>query len=320
MADAIGSRLPSRLAYRLADLGGDAWRRFAPERQRLVAANLARVSRATGRPDRGPALQRLVRDAFRAHARYYLELLRYRSYGPRKIDEHIAVDDWPRLASELRGQATIVAVPHLGNFEPLGNFLAKEGLPALAPIEEIEPPELFEFVLARRAGGTGHVTIVPLARARRPMLDALKRGEIVALIADRDLSGDGLPVTFFGSPTTMPAGPATLALLSGARLMTARVLRAGPDRFHVRGEWLDWTPGPDRRADIAAITQRIAERFEAAIAEAPEQWWGAFQPIWPDMHSGDAAAGAATDAAAGAATDAAVDATDAGTAAQAPSR
>jgi lauroyl/myristoyl acyltransferase len=68
MADAIGSRLPSRLAYRLADLGGDAWRRFAPERQRLVAANLARVSRATGQPDRGPALQRLVRDAFRALA------------------------------------------------------------------------------------------------------------------------------------------------------------------------------------------------------------------------------------------------------------
>ena len=288
LADAIVSRLPSRLAYLVADIGGDAWRRFASQRRALVAANLARVCRATGRPDSGAVFARLVRDAFRSHARYYVELLRYRSYGPRHIHEHIRVDDWERLEGELRGHATVIAVPHLGNFEPLGNFLATHQLPATAPIEEIEPRELFEFIMARRAGGTENVTIVPLSRARRPMIDALRRGEMVALISDRDLSGDGLPVTFFGHRTTLPAGPAALSLLTGARLMTARVLRIAPDQFRVRGLWLDWTPSGDRRADIATLTERIAERFEAAIGEAPEQWWGAFQPIWPDLQPGTA--------------------------------
>lgn len=288
LADAIVSRLPRRVAYLLADLGGDAWHRLAPRRRALVTANLARVSAATGRSDSGRPLRRLVRDAFRAHARYYVELLRYRTYGAEHVREHISVGDWERLEGELRGQATVIALPHLGNFEPLGNFLALHGLPATAPIEEIEPPELFAFITARRASGSASVRIVPLSRARRPMFDALRRGEMVALIADRDISGDGLPVSFFGHPTRMPAGPATLALLGGARLMTASVLRVAPDQFRARGEWLEVALSGDRRADVATITQRIAERFEAAIGEAPEQWWGAFQPIWPDLPGGSA--------------------------------
>ncbi|MEO8510987.1 MAG: hypothetical protein ABI534_07055 [Chloroflexota bacterium] len=288
LADAIVSRLPARAAYLLADVGGDAWHRLAPRRRALVTANLARVSRAIGRPDSGRRLRRLVRDAFRAHARYYVELLRYRTYGPEHVREHIGIDDWDRLEGELRGQATVIALPHLGNFEPLGNFLGLHGLPATAPIEEIEPPGLFEFIMARRASGSASVQVVPLSRARRPMFDALRRGEMVALVADRDISGDGLPVTLFGHPTTLPAGPATLTLLGGARLMTARVLRVAPDQFRGSGTWLDVELSGDRRADIATMTQRIAERFEAAIAEAPEQWWGAFQPIWPDLAGGDA--------------------------------
>lgn len=288
LADAIVSRLPTRAAYLLADLGGDAWRRLAPGRRALVTANLARVSRAIERPDSGRALRRLVRDAFRAHARYYVELLRYRNYGAEHVREHIGIDHWDTLEGELRGQATVIALPHLGNFEPLGNFLALHGLPATAPIEEIEPRALFDFILARRASGSASVTIVPLARARRPMFAALRRGEMVALVADRDLSGDGLPVSLFGHRTTLPAGPATLTLLAGARLMTARVLRIAPDQFRARGEWLDVDLSGDRRADIATMTQRIGERFEAAIAEAPEQWWGAFQPIWPDLPGGGA--------------------------------
>lgn len=285
LADLVVSRLPTAAAYGLADLGGDLWHRLAPRRRALVTANLARVSAATGRPTSGRALRRLVRDAFRAHVRYYIELLRFRSYRPGRILRHMAADDWEQRRAELAGQATVVALPHLGNFEPLGNFLAVHRLPATAPIEEIEPPALFRFVMARRAGGFNAVRVVPLARARRPMLDALRRGEMVALIADRDLTGDGAPVTFFGHPTTMPAGPATLALLGGARLMTARVLRARPDHFHTRGDWLDLEqPSGDRRADVAELTRRIAQRFEGYIAEAPEQWWGSFQPIWPDLH------------------------------------
>src|SRR5438105_1101807 len=112
----------------------------------------------------------------------------------------------------MRGGA-VVALAHFGNFEPYGVLVAKRGIRALSPVEEIRPRALFEFLRDRR--GSGRIELVPLRRARRPMTNALKRHEVVALVADRDLDGKGVPVTFFGRETTMPSGPAALALMPG---------------------------------------------------------------------------------------------------------
>ncbi|HET8586986.1 MAG TPA: hypothetical protein VFM74_03835 [Candidatus Limnocylindria bacterium] len=274
--------LPSRLAYALADLAGRAWYRFAPKRRALVAANLARVCEFTGRPTSGRAFRRLVRRAFVEHARYYVELLRAPDYAFDEIDAIVQVDGWPRIEQTLRAGGTVLTSAHLGNFEPMGIFFAAHGFAPVAPIEEIEPRVLFEFLLRHRGGGRG-VEIVPLSRARRRMLEVLKAGGIAGLIADRDLSRDGMPVSFFGHPTTMPTGPATLAVLTGAPLITGRCLRTAADRFRAAGELLDVERSGERRADVEALTRAMAARFEEYIGETPEQWWGAFQPYWPDL-------------------------------------
>jgi KDO2-lipid IV(A) lauroyltransferase len=122
------------------------------------------------------------------------------------------------------------------------------------------------------------------------MLAALRRGELVALIADRDLTADGVPVTMFGHPTTLPAGPAALALRTGRPLMMARVLRTAPERFAVRAELVEAPRTGNTDQDVAALTAALAERFETAIGEAPDQWWAAFQPFWADQRTreGDA--------------------------------
>jgi phosphatidylinositol dimannoside acyltransferase len=176
----------------------------------------------------------------------------------------------------------VVAVPHFGDFEPYGIFVVRHGLTAMAPLEEIEPRELYEFLRDRR--GSGQVRTVPLGRALRPMLEALRRKEVVALVADRDLSGDGVPVTFFGHPTTMPSGPAVLALRTGSPLVVGACRRIGKDRFNARGWHVADRPA-ESGADAAELTQEIARRFEEAISQAPEQWWGAFQPIWLDQRA-----------------------------------
>ena len=111
------------------------------------------------------------------------------------------------------------------------------------------------------------------------MLAALRRGELVALIADRDLAGDGVPVSMFGRATTLPAGPATLALRTDRPLMMARVLRTGPERFSVRAELVEAPRTGQVDQDVAALTVALAARFEAAIGEAPDQWWASFQPF-----------------------------------------
>lgn len=285
VADRLVSLLPSRAAYALADLAGDAWHRFAPRRRRLVAANLRRVCAATGRPTSGPPFRTLVRAAFRNHARYYVELLRTPRYPVERIDDIVAVPDWPAFEKALRGGPAILVSSHLGNFEPFGIYLAVRGLRPLSPIEEIEPRPLFEFLAARRGGGGPQ--LIPLTGARRPLAARLRSGGLVAIIGDRDLSGDGHPTRMFGHPTTIPLGPAWLAVTHRAALLVGRSLRMAPDRFEVQGELLEVPATGDRRRDVEELATRVAARFEQDIGSAPEQWWGAFQPFWPDLR-GDA--------------------------------
>jgi KDO2-lipid IV(A) lauroyltransferase len=288
LVDRVVRTLPSGAAYELARVAGEIWYRLAGERRRLVAESLARVCAATGRPASGRALRRMVRAAFVSYASYWVEMLRSPDYRDEAVDSYISIppSTWEDLEPVLRGGA-VVAVPHLGNFEPFGHFMAVHGLRTVAPVEVTEPRELFEFLLSRRVGGRHHderaVEIVPLEHAFRPMLAALRHGGVAALVADRDLTGDGIEVTMFGHRTTLPAGPATLALRTGKPLMVARVLRTGPDRFSGDAWPVNVPLSGDRRRDTEALTEGIAAGFERAIAEAPEQWWASFQPFWLDQ-------------------------------------
>lgn len=279
-ADLVAHLLPRSVAYGLADLIGRGWYRLAPGRRTMVSANLARVSGATGRPTTGPAFRRLVRRAFIEHARYYLEMLRIPHDSIEQIGEMVVTDDWERWEPFLR-QGAVVATLHLGNPEPYGSFFAAHGLHALVPIEEIRPRALFAFLVARRATGRG-VEMVPLSRAGRPMIEELRRGGIVALAADRDLAGTGHPTDLFGATMTLPTGPASLALMTGRPLMAAACWRVGPERFHARAWLVEAELTGDRRADVAALTEAMGRRFEEAIGASPEQWFGCFQPIWPE--------------------------------------
>ncbi len=77
----------------------------------------------------------------------------------------------------------------------------------------------------------------------RIVLKALRDNRIVCLLSDRDLTGDGVEVEFFGERTTLPAGPATLALRTGAALLPVAVyFRSGP------GPRGDRAPAAARRA------------------------------------------------------------------------
>lgn len=279
-ADLVAHLLPRGAAYALADLVGQAWYRLAPARRAVVAANLARVSSATGRPAGGAAFRRLVRRAFVEHARYYLEVLRIPHDSLEEVSGMVSADDWERWNALLH-QGAVVATLHFGNPEPYGSFLAAHGLKAVVPIEEIRPQALFDYLVKRRATGRG-VEMVPVSRARRRLVEALRGGGVVAIAADRDFAGDGHPMKIFGEATTLPTGPATLALMTGRPLLAAACWRIGPERFNARAWLIEVEPSGDRRADTAALTEAIGRRFEEAIGTNPEQWFGAFQPIWPD--------------------------------------
>jgi KDO2-lipid IV(A) lauroyltransferase len=280
-ADLVARLLPRDVAYGLADLIGRAWYRLASQRRALVTANLARV---TGKPG-GPALNRLARRAFEAHARYYLELLRIPHASVAEIGAMVTVDEWDTL-KPLLADGAVVATLHLGNPEPYGSFVAAEGLHAVVPVEEIRPKALFDFLIARRATGRG-VRAVPLSRARTALMEELRAGGMAVLVADRNLAGKGHPTMLFGATASLPTGPATLALISGRPLIVAACRRLGPERFNVRAWRIEAELSGDRKADVVMLTEAVARRMEEAISLAPEQWFAAFQPIWDDLRPAD---------------------------------
>ena len=150
-----------------------------------------------------------------------------------------------------------------------------------APMETVADPALQRWFVASRS--RVGINVIPLANARRTMLAALRRGESVGLVNDRDITGTGIPTPFFGHPAPMSPGPALLAIEAGVPLYAGSVRRTPGGRFSVR---LVPVPVPGegtRRARTIALTAAIAAEFETILADAPEQWWGAFHPIWPDL-------------------------------------
>jgi KDO2-lipid IV(A) lauroyltransferase len=270
--------LPEPMALGLGNVVGDVLYRVRHEHRAMVKANLARVLGADG----GDAqlLDRWARRSFRAYARYWVEGARLPATSPDEVVQHTFVDGLQHLhEGSATGRGTILALPHIGSWEYGGAFLATQDLPMTAVAERIEPPALFDYFVEQRAAMG--LTIVPLdQKSGGTLLSTLREGGLVGLLCDRDIEGTGIEVEFFGERTTMPAGPATLALRTGATLCTGAVY-SGPGRDHraVVEAPLDITRTGPLRKDVARLTQEIATRLEGLIRRAPEQWH-VFQPLW----------------------------------------
>lgn len=280
--------LPEPVALGVATGVGEVLFRVRRTQRAQVAANLQRVLGA----DAGdaPDLDRWARRAFRAYARYWVEGARLAGTPVDEIVQRMAVDGLDHLRDGMEvGKGVVLALPHVGSWEYGGAFLAAQDLPMTAVAERLEPPGLFEYFVEQRAAMG--LTIVPLDnRSGATLLQTLRDGGLVGLLCDRDLDGSGVEVEFFGEPTTMPAGPATLALRTGATLLTGAVY-SGPGRDHhaIVEPPIDLTRQGGLRADVARVTQEIATRLEGLIRRAPEQWH-VFQPLWLSDRAGRGAA------------------------------
>ena len=289
-ASVVVGRLPAPLLGPLARVAGtgaaipDATRRF------IVARNLRRIDPTL----HGLALRRAVNATFESYAAYWLEAFRLPSLTPAELDAGMTYEGYEHLERSLhRGKGTIIVLPHLGCWEWTGFWITQVvGVPLTAVVERLEPPELFDwFVDFRTKLG---FNVVPLGPdAGREVLAALKRNDLVTLLCDRDIDGSGVEVEFFGERTTLPAGPATLALRSGADLIPAAMYQR-PGGVH---HGLIRPPLPvERRGklreDVTRITQDIAHVLEDLIRAEPTQWH-LMQPNWPSDHAALARAGLA---------------------------
>ncbi len=285
--------LPQGIAEAIAEATGEAYYRLTPSRAAQARRNLARVAaycastgagseRAWAAATDPAALERLVRAAFRNLALIYLQMLR----GPGAVRRELAtieVETPDALAAALaRGAPAIFVGMHFGSIDLPATFLAQQfGRPTTAPVETLGDPALQAlFTSMRRPMGA---RLVSLDRARGELRAALDRGEIVGIVADRDIAGGGVATTLFGAPAPFPAGPAILALETGLPVYAASVRRLPEGRWAGRVEILPEPPGGAFRDRAEAFLAAEAAAFERQIAVAPEQWWAVFHPIWPDL-------------------------------------
>jgi KDO2-lipid IV(A) lauroyltransferase len=288
--------LPEGPLIRLADLAGAAWYRLAPARAAQARRNLARVVAHLAASGAGPeavraaaadrqALERLVREAFRHAARYYLEVARTPALTARTIRERMLIETPDVVEAAFADDRAVIFVGlHFGAIELPALYLSlRTGRSAVAPMETIGDPALQRYFVRTR-GAVG-VRIVGLREARRELLAALRRGESVGLVGDRDLTGGGVDVPLFGAPARLPAGPALLAIEAGAPLYVVTVRRAGPGRYRGQLRSVEVAAEGTRRERLNETLDGLARAFEAAIAEAPQQWWAVFFPIWPDLEA-----------------------------------
>ncbi len=190
-------------------------------------------SGCTGRASPGPRWRRAVHQTFASYTRYWVDSFRLPKLSAAEIDAGFAVEGYDHIARAVAaGTGPILALPHLGGWEWAAFWLTRVlGERVTAVVEAVEPPELFEFfVTFRRQLGMDVVPLGPSAGSQ--VLSGIRSVHVVCLLSDRDIAGDGIEVDFFGEKTTLPPGPVTVALRTGAPLIpTCGVLpRLGPPR------------------------------------------------------------------------------------------
>jgi phosphatidylinositol dimannoside acyltransferase len=266
--------LPEPVAVAVFDAGADlAAARGGPSVDRL-RTNLARAA-----PDRD--LDVLTRAGLRSYARYWREVFRLPVTSAERIESGMLLRDGERLFEAVdSGRGVVCALPHSGNWDHAGAWLVGRGVRFTTVAERLRPEQLYDrFVAFRESLG---MEVLPLTGGRPPfevLADRLRAGGTLCLLADRDLSARGVDVELFGATTRMPAGPASLALRTGAVLLPVTL------SFRPDGWAASFHPAVPH-TDVATMTQTVADAFGRGIAEAPEDWH-MLQRLWLDDLAAD---------------------------------
>jgi KDO2-lipid IV(A) lauroyltransferase len=251
------------------------------DQRAVVAANQAQV---LGRAPDDPQVRAATREAFERYARYWFDSFHAPGLSDEEVRRRFVVEHGHRFLDAVEaGRGVILALPHMGNWDVAGRWLTAIGVSCLAVAERLDPPELYHLFLAhRRRLGMDVVGLGDTPGLGGTIRSALAQGGVVALVADRDLTATGIEVEMFGRARRLPAGPALLALTTGAALIVSPVYQTERDWRCVMSEPLVIEQSGDRRADVLALTRVLAHEFERAIAAMPPDWH-MFQPAWPPI-------------------------------------
>ena len=268
--------LPLKGAYwlmlRICDLMFFLNRRGA----RAVRENLRTVLEGQGILPSRYILDGCARKTFQYFGKYLADFIRFRKLTADGVREHVSIQGLEHLeAIRASKRGAIMVTAHYGNWELGGAFVAAMGIPIRAVVRPVSAPALeriFQFFREQRG-----IQLIPLAQAGVGIIKALKRGDVVALVGDRDFTGNGRPHSFFGRPVSLPRGAAWFAHRTGIPLYLAFATRAPDDTFLFR---IHPPIDPAQVKTEEEIQDRLVAIMEDTIARDPCQWF-IFEPFWP---------------------------------------
>lgn len=287
----VVNALPRRVVLTIAAAAGNVAFDIASGKRGLVCANL---SRPIGLPPDHPRVRRAAREAFRAYAKYLVDMMRMATLTADDADRLVTIDN-PEILEQARQSGrsgVLVCTVHVGGMDLLGPVLQRAGETLHVVADDTTYGRLYDHLAAIRKR---HGIFLIGWRSLRGLFRALGAGENVVLFCDGGYRRGDVPVEFCGEATTFPAGPATLAARTGAPMVPVTCRRTRDDRFIAAGMSLIHAAGTDP-ASIQRATQQLADELSMVIREDPGQWY-MFRPVWPRTDDERRAARAALDAA-----------------------
>jgi KDO2-lipid IV(A) lauroyltransferase len=271
----VVAHVPARLSRWVIGTGSQAGYLLWPTKRRWSNANFGHV---VGLPPDDPRVRKLALAAYREYARYLVEVMHLETMTAEQAGSSVVQADLDHIETSWRESpgGIIFALGHVGNNEAIAAAVADRGWPVNVVADDSTFPEMFEHFRRLREGWGVHV--IPW-RNLREIFGVLRRREMLALLIDWGYRPDGIPVRLFGTWTTLPAGPASLAAKTNSPILPIQIRRTSGDRFSVSYAPLIHVPS-SAPADLQRATQAVADALAANVGAAPQQWYS-FKPMWP---------------------------------------
>jgi KDO2-lipid IV(A) lauroyltransferase len=269
--------LPEKSAYKLANLVSDQIFKKNGKGVKRLRSNYKRVMPNISERE----LEDLTKDGMRSYLRYWFDTFRLNKWSKSRIIETTFVVRENLLRDPIETkEGCIIALPHAGNWDHAAAYFCSTGIPLTAVVEKLKPEAIFKKFLAYRQS-IGIEAISHKDKTIPILMERLNQGKLIALVADRDMSRNGIEVNFLGGIAKMPAGPAILAIKTGSPLVTAyiRYLDKGIEITFDETIKLPVAGGEDEQIKI--VTQSMADNFAKRIKDSPVDWH-MLQRIWVD--------------------------------------
>lgn len=277
VATAAVDATPARIRYGAARALGNAAYLLGGDLRRQARENYAAI---LGERPETPRVGRVAREAVVGYVKLMADFLLLPALSQERIRRMVEVTGLQHIDAVLsRRRGAIVVTPHFGSWDMAAAAAVAHGVKLTAVADRYGDSALDRRVVgAREKFG---MRVVPVgAGAGRAVLRALRRNEVVALVCDLPKEGRNVAVSLLGQPAMVPAGPAVLALRTGAPLVPITCRRLPDNRYRLDiEEEVHFTPTGREAIDVPALAQAIVDRFTATLRALPEQWY-LFSRMW----------------------------------------